>query len=117
MLACCAALLLVASAARAETGPVTGSKVYRQLKKDVDQIRLIDTHEHLSNEDAYAHAEMAREVVTAALAEKVLSGYLAAADARELAVKFLRNNAIDLYRLKLPKASPPGTVSEAVGER
>lgn len=59
-------------------------------------------------EGAYAHAEMAREVVTATLAEKVLGGYLTAADARELAVKFLRNNAIDLYRLKLSKADPSG---------
>jgi len=67
--------------------------------------------DYLYVEGAYAHAEMAREVVTAALAEKVLSGYLTAADARELAVKFLRNNAIDLYRLKVPKSRTPGTVS------
>jgi hypothetical protein len=59
---------------------------------------------------------MAREVVTAALAEKVLSGYLTGADARELAVKFLRNNAIDLYRLKVPKARAPGETPGRVGQ-
>jgi predicted TIM-barrel fold metal-dependent hydrolase len=73
--------------------------------------------DYLYVEGAYAHAEMAREVVTATLAEKVLSGYLTPADARELAVKFLRNNAIDLYRLKLPKASAPGKLSQPAGQR
>jgi predicted TIM-barrel fold metal-dependent hydrolase len=64
--------------------------------------------DYLYVEGAYAHAEMAREVVAATLAEKVLSGYFTAADARELAVKFLRNNAVDLYRLKVPRAPAPG---------
>jgi uncharacterized protein len=58
--------------------------------------------DYLYVEGAYAHAEMAREVVAAALAEKVLEGYLTEKDARELAVKFLRENALTLYRLRLP---------------
>jgi predicted TIM-barrel fold metal-dependent hydrolase len=64
--------------------------------------------DYLYVEGAYAHAEMAREVVAAVLAEKVRSGCLTAADARELAVKFLRNNAIDLYQLRPSKTRPPG---------
>ena len=55
-------------------------------------------------EGVYSHAEMAREGIAEVLAEKVLRGYLTETDARELAVKLLRNNAIDLYRLKLPKS-------------
>jgi predicted TIM-barrel fold metal-dependent hydrolase len=58
-------------------------------------------------EGPYAHAEMAREVVAAALAEKVLAGYLTLTDARELAEKFLRNNAIELYRLNVPRTAAP----------
>ena len=51
----------------------------------------------------YGHAEMAREVVARTLAQKVLGGYLTEAEACELADKVLRNNAIELYQLKLPK--------------
>jgi len=61
--------------------------------------------DYLHVEGAYAHAEMAREVVATVLAEKVLQGYLTEKDAGELAVKFLRDNALALYKLKLPSAS------------
>jgi predicted TIM-barrel fold metal-dependent hydrolase len=54
-------------------------------------------------EGAYAHAKMAREMVAAVLAEKVLDGYLTEDDAHELARKFLRTNAIDLFKLPLRK--------------
>ncbi|MGD9128382.1 MAG: amidohydrolase family protein, partial [Planctomycetia bacterium] len=58
-------------------------------------------------EGTYAHAEMGREVVAEVLAEKVLRGYCTEAEACELAVKLLRNNAIDIYKLKLEKAPSP----------
>ena len=58
-------------------------------------------------ESVYGHAEMAREAVAEVLAEKVLRGYLTEAEACELAVKLLRNNAIDIYQLKLPEKTTP----------
>ena len=52
-------------------------------------------------EGVCAHAAMARENVAAVLAEKVLTGYLIEQDAADLAVKFLRQNAVYVYRLPL----------------
>lgn len=53
-------------------------------------------------EGAYGHAEMARENVAQALARKVEEGTMTEADALELARKFLRENAIRLFKLKVP---------------
>jgi len=52
-------------------------------------------------EGVCAHAAMARENVAAVLAEKVLIGYLTEPEAADLAVKFLRKNAIEIFRLPL----------------
>lgn len=54
-------------------------------------------------EGAYIHGEMARENVARVLTQKVTEGTMTEADALELARKFLRENAVRLYRLKLPK--------------
>jgi predicted TIM-barrel fold metal-dependent hydrolase len=50
-------------------------------------------------EGAYAHARLARQNVATVLAEKVKASYLTEDEARSLAYKLLRENAIRFFRL------------------
>ena len=51
-------------------------------------------------EGSYGHAVMARRVVSEVLCEKIESGYLSEDEARHIAVRILRDNAIELYGLQ-----------------
>jgi uncharacterized protein len=53
-------------------------------------------------EGVYTHAETARENVACVVADKVISGYMTEADAKELAEKILRKNAVAVYGLQVP---------------
>lgn len=52
-------------------------------------------------EGAYGHARMARQVVARVLSEKVSEGYLTEHEAISLAVKILRDNPAEFYRLAI----------------
>jgi uncharacterized protein len=52
-------------------------------------------------EGAYGHSVMARQVVSRVLTEKVEAGYVTEGEAVNLAQRLLRENAADLFRLKL----------------
>jgi uncharacterized protein len=51
-------------------------------------------------EGVYAHAKMARQVVTRVLVEKVETGYLTEAEAIAIAERLLRTNALEVFKLK-----------------
>ena len=61
---------------------------------------------------AWAHAELARQVITAALADLADMDYISADDARQIAVAWLYDNPRRFFRLDLPedptKAGFPG---------
>lgn len=56
--------------------------------------------DYLFLEGTYGHSVIARQVVTETLAEKVEAGYLTLEEARYVARRILRDNAIELFRLE-----------------
>ncbi|MCK5820421.1 MAG: amidohydrolase family protein, partial [Bacteroidales bacterium] len=56
--------------------------------------------DYLVVELAYAHSVFAREIVTKVLIEKVRTGYFSEEDAKYIALKILRNNALEIFKLK-----------------
>ena len=56
--------------------------------------------DYLFVEGTYGHSVIARQVVTETLAEKVEAGYLSLEEARYIARRILRDNAIELFRLE-----------------
>jgi hypothetical protein len=51
-------------------------------------------------ENAYAHAVMARRVVAKVLIEKTANGYFSEAEAIDVARRLLRNNALEIFKLR-----------------
>jgi len=56
--------------------------------------------DYLFVEGTYGHSVIARQVVAETLAEKVEAGYLSLEEARYIARRILRDNAIELFRLE-----------------
>ncbi|NQT27745.1 amidohydrolase family protein [candidate division KSB1 bacterium] len=70
----------------------------------------------LNIEGTYGHSVMARKIVAKVLTEKVAAGYLTEAEAIDVARRILRDNALEIFKLRgksrtgeeLPKLSNPG---------
>ena len=56
--------------------------------------------DYLVVELAYAHSVFAREIVTKVLTEKVKTGYFSEEDAKYIALQILRNNALEIFKIK-----------------
>ena len=70
-----------------------------------DEGRMMLGGDNWHVEETYGTMQLARRLIGEVLEEKVRAGYFGAADARRLAAKILRENAIGFFKLsKAPNA-------------
>ncbi|MFC0472127.1 amidohydrolase family protein [Halalkalibacter kiskunsagensis] len=85
--------------------PTATKQLLSQMIEMVPQNKIIGFGGDYSQvEGTYAHAKLARKVLTEVLTEKVESGELTEQEACEFANNILRNNLIELYKLELKRA-------------
>ncbi|PWH16226.1 MAG: hypothetical protein DDG58_10115 [Ardenticatenia bacterium] len=96
------------------------SPVFNRLLDRIAQMPVVDCHEHLrgpehdlfggdyflSPEHSVAHLMLAREVIAAALADLIESGWLEEEETIGIAAGWLYNNPNRFYRLGLPEFVP-----------
>ncbi|WP_077623214.1 amidohydrolase family protein [Sediminibacillus massiliensis] len=86
--------------------PTATKQMIAQMIEMIPQSKIIGFGGDYSQvEGTYAHAKLARKVLSEVLAEKVACGDMGESDAIDFASKVLRNNLIDLYKLDLEPVS------------
>jgi hypothetical protein len=82
--------------------PETGRRLLHELIETVPSNKIMAFGgDSITVEIAYAHAKMARRLVTRVLSEKVDEGYMTEEEAILLAQRVLRDNPAALFKLRL----------------
>ena len=85
--------------------PTVARRCLHEWIETVPQSKLLWGGDCQIVEETYGHTLVMREIVAQVLKEKVESGYFGLEVAEEIAVRILRQNAIDLYRLRDQKSA------------